>query len=43
MSREKIYHETVKKLFGDTDFSLSNTDPDFSEILNKFIFRCSYS
>ena len=43
MSREKIYHETVKKLFGDTDFSLSNTDPDFSEILNKFIFGEVYN
>ena len=43
MSSEKIYHENIKKLFGDTDFSLSNTDPDFSEILNKFIFGEVYN
>ena len=38
MDREKLYRKKVKQLFGDTDSSLIDTNPEFAEILNRFVF-----
>ena len=43
MDRELLYREKMKQLFGDADSSLFTADPEFAEILNKFVFGEVYN
>lgn len=39
MNRVEKSEKKFKQLFGDMDFSTFTTDPDFQDILNRFVFR----